>query len=94
MALNQARPWLVAYDIADERQLAHVHRFMLAKGEPMQYSLFRASMSTSQARALRRELERLIDASEDDVRMYPLPAEPEVVRIGRGDLRTEGIVVG
>lgn len=86
MAVGERHPWIVAYDISDRRRLARVHRLMLCRGVPMQLSLFRANMNALEAKALRREIEKLIDPREDDVRLYALPAEPEITQLGRDDL--------
>lgn len=91
MALNQTREWVVAYDISDPRRLGRVHRLMLKNGVPMQKSVFTAMMTPLEARKLRDKLAVLIDAKADDVRMYPLPAKPEITRLGRTDLRSGGV---
>ena len=69
MALNAERCWIVAYDIADPKRLGRVYRLMLKRGIPQQRSVFRATMSTIQARRLRDELAVLIDRRADDVRI-------------------------
>jgi CRISPR-associated protein Cas2 len=84
MALNDTRDWIIAYDISDPKRLGRVYRLMLKRAMPQQRSVFRASMSTLQARKLRAELAALIDRREDDVRLYALPATPEIIRIGMG----------
>lgn len=84
MALNTTREWIIAYDISDPRRLGRVYRLMLKRAMPQQRSVFKASMNTVQARKLRDELAALIDCREDDVRLYALPAAPEIIRIGLG----------
>lgn len=84
MALNTTREWIIAYDISDPRRLGRVYRLMLKRAIPQQRSVFKASMNTVQARKLRLELAALIDCREDDVRLYALPAAPEIIRIGLG----------
>ena len=85
MALNAKRSWIVAYDISDPKRLGRVYRLMLKRGIPQQRSVFRTTMTTNEARRLRAELAALIDRKADDVRMYPLPDTPEIIRIGCGD---------
>ena len=84
MALNDARDWIIAYDISDPKRLGRVYRLMQKRAIPQQRSVFRANMSTVQARELRDELKQLIDVRKDDVRLYALPATPEIIRIGQG----------
>jgi CRISPR-associated protein Cas2 len=91
MALNQARDWIIAYDISSPRRLARVHRHMVKHAIPLQKSVFMATMTVAQARKLRGELNALIDPKADDIRMYPLPANAEIIRLGRNDLKSAGL---
>ena len=91
MALNDQHEWIVAYDIADPRRLGRVHRYMVKRAIPIQKSIFQATMSTAQMLKLRLDLAQLIDASADDIRMYPLPAHLEIVRLGRLDIVARGV---
>lgn len=84
MALNAKRSWIIAYDISDPKRLARVYRLMLKRGIPQQRSVFRATITTSEARKLLVELARLINNVADDVRLYPLPDTPEIIRLGKG----------
>ena len=84
MALNAKRSWIIAYDISDPKRLARVYRLMLKRGIPQQRSVFRATITTSEARKLLAELARLINIVADDVRLYPLPDTPEIIRLGKG----------
>ncbi len=90
MALNKVRDWIVAYDIRDPKRLVRVHRYMIKHAEPLQRSVFMARMSTLDLLLLREGLAELIDPRQDDIRMYPLPAHLEIVRLGRQDLRVDG----
>lgn len=90
MALNDVHDWIVAYDIRDERRLVRVHRYMVKHAVPLQRSVFQARMSTRDLLLLRAGLAELIDPKQDDVRMYPLPARMDIVRLGRQDLRADG----
>lgn len=91
MAVNTERDWLIAYDITDPKRLLRVHRYLSQHAMAQQYSVFRACMSTTQLRRVKTGLARLIDPSEDDVRMYPLPAQADVARLGRLDLQARGV---
>lgn len=90
MAVNEVRDWIVAYDICDERRLVRVHRYMVKHAVPLQRSVFQARMSTLELLLLREELAELIDPKQDDIRMYPLPARMDIVRLGRQDLQADG----
>jgi len=91
MAVNDCREWIVAYDIADPKRLGRVHRYMVKRAIPLQKSVFQTSMSTVQLLKLRQGLSALIDPKADDIRMYPLPAHPEIVRLGRMDIAASGV---
>jgi CRISPR-associated protein Cas2 len=93
MTLNAEREWIIAYDIANPKRLVRVHRFMCKHAIAQQHSVFKATLSTAQMRKLKEELAQLIDPKEDDVRLYPLPAQPEIVRLGRLDVASRGIFV-
>ena len=64
---------------------------MLKKGIPLQKSVFMTAMTPAQARRLRLQLEKLIHWTEDDIRLYPLPGTPEIIQLGRSDLRSAGV---
>ena len=72
MSLNQTAQWLVIYDIANPRRLAHVFKYLKKEGVPMQYSVFSVDASNAKMGALIAHLGTLIDRHEDDVRAYRL----------------------
>jgi CRISPR-associated protein Cas2 len=83
MSLNQARNWLIAYDIANPARLKHVHRKLRDHAVPVQYSVFAARCSAARVGDIRALLARLIDKREDDVRFYPIPAPAQLFVLGR-----------
>lgn len=83
MAIHRPRLCLVCYDIADPRRLGKVHRHLREQGLPLQYSVFSVRLSQRQQAALLAELAGLIDADEDDVRLYPLPDAGERIHLGQ-----------
>jgi CRISPR-associated protein Cas2 len=96
MALNQPRNWLIAYDIANPRRLRRVHRFLCGHAVPVQYSVFATRGSPMKLGLIRAGLAEIVDAEEDDVRVYPVPepanlavfgkkALPEGLRVIEGD---------
>lgn len=76
--------YLVCYDIADSGRLQRVCRFMKGIGLHLQYSVFLCRLSWRELVGLKVALEHLIEPSEDDVRIYPLPSRSLVFALGRG----------
>lgn len=83
MSFTEPRAWLISYDIADPARLRRVHAFLKSHAVPVQYSVFLARLSQRRLAWLLGELGRLIAHDEDDVRAYPIPADCEVVTLGR-----------
>ena len=84
--LNQHRGWLIAYDVADRKRVARLHRSVRGFALPVQHSLFYFECTSRQ---LQRQIEAIahqIDPREDDVRVYPVPASPRLWVFGRGGL--------
>ncbi len=83
MALNQARTYLIAYDITSPRRLRRVYRLLREHAVPVQYSVFAARCSAAALGSIRVEIAGLIAAREDDVRFYPVPEPASLVVFGR-----------
>lgn len=83
--------YLVCYDIADNGRLARVYRMMKDCGLHLQLSVFLCSLAWPELGELKRALCELIDESQDDVRIYPLPSGAAVVALGQGDRVPEGV---
>jgi CRISPR-associated protein Cas2 len=65
--------YLVTYDIADDRRREDVATVLSGYGPRVQLSVFECELATKRAAAeLRARLRTLIDAAEDQVRIYPL----------------------
>jgi len=74
---------LIAYDIRDPRRLGQVFRFLKGAAIPIQYSVFlQIEASRREMADVEERLIQLLDANEDDVRIYPLPTGCEAIRIG------------
>ncbi len=73
MADNLNGLYLVAYDIADSRRLARVHRVLKQQGLPVQYSVFTVVLKRKPLLHLLERINTLINQREDDVRCYRLP---------------------
>jgi len=92
MALNDPRNWLIAYDIADPRRLRRVHRFLSTQAVPVQYSVFATRLTPMKTGMMRTGLAQIIDESDDDVRIYPVPEPADLAVFGRKAL-PEGLSV-
>ena len=80
------RNWLIGYDITNPRRLGRVHRAMIRRATPIEYSIF---LFVGNERGLAECLAAvagLIDPDTDDVRCYPLPSRGLQERIGRATL--------
>lgn len=73
MANNQRHLYLVAYDIADPKRLARVHRILKQQGLPVQYSVYMVVLKRKSLLHMLECVETLIDKHNDDVRCYRLP---------------------
>lgn len=89
MAINQAVNWILAYDIANPRRLGRVHRAIKKIGIPLQYSLWIIKENGAGIERIKRELLALIDPRADDIRIYRIPADPEIIQLGRSLLAEE-----
>ncbi len=76
MSLDQSL-YLVAYDISDPKRLNEVHRYLKKLGLPLQYSVFLLRLTPKQKQQVVWRLNRLIHPRYDDVRIYPLPQNPD-----------------
>ena len=65
--------YLITYDIADDRRREDVATLLSGYGPRVQLSVFECELrSRREAAGLRAKLRALIDAIEDQVRIYPL----------------------
>ena len=92
MALNQARNWLIAYDIVDPRRLRRAYRYLCEHAVPVQYSVFATRAAPMKLGIIRAGLVSIVDAGDDDVRMYPVPEPANLVVYGKKAL-PEGLRV-
>lgn len=76
-------PHVVAYDIADPKRLGRVHRYLKKFAIPLQYSVFLVELDAAGRDKLLAKLRTLIHPKQDDVRIYPLPDQPEWVALGK-----------
>ena len=83
MAIHAPQLFLLAYDIADPRRLARVHRTVKRQGLPLQYSVFLIADTPAVLDGLLAELDDIIDPRADDIRVYPLPTRLDADSYGR-----------
>lgn len=83
MSHNQTQPWLVVYDISDPKRLARVFKTLKKAGTPVQYSVFAVDATAMGMGTLMAAIAKLIDAREDDVRAYRLPANGWRAELGK-----------
>jgi CRISPR-associated protein Cas2 len=76
-------PHIIAYDIANPKRLGRVHRYLKKMALPLQYSVFLIELDAERRDKIIRHLGTLIHDKQDDVRIYPLPDQPEWVMLGK-----------
>ena len=89
---TEQRNWLIAYDIADPRRLARVHRHLKRYAIPVQYSVFVFQGSQIMLERVLDGIQERIEPTADDVRAYHLPHRCEVAMLGRQYL-PDGVVL-
>ena len=73
LALASTMLYLIAYDIADDGRRKDVATLLSGYGPRVQLRVFECELrSRREAATLRAKLRKLIDALEDQVRIYPL----------------------
>ena len=85
--------YIVCYDIRDPRRLARVYKLMKGRGLHIQYSVFHCRLTCPNLFELKEKLAGLIDEDNDDVRIYPLPAEEKIIIMGCGDRVPAGVEI-
>lgn len=64
--------FLLSYDIAHPRRLQKLHKYLLGKGIPIQYSIFYLQLSQEELDDIESNVKTIIHRYEDDVRIYPI----------------------
>lgn len=88
---REMKNWIIGYDITSPRRLIRVHRAMVSRATPIEYSIFLFCGNEHALEECLQTVTDLLDARTDDVRCYPLPQRGLQERIGRATL-PEGIV--
>lgn len=85
--------YLIGYDISDEKRLQKIYRRMLKFATPLQYSVFLFEGSKQHLDEGMKNVLKVFNAKEDDLRIYPLSANTKQWQLGKSSL-PEGIVWG
>jgi len=80
---GKAAAHLVCYDIRDPVRLNRVHRLVSRWAVMIQYSVYYFHGDDEKVQALCSALRTLIDEKQDDVRIYPLGAQPKWHMMGK-----------
>ena len=64
--------WIICYDIPDDKRRRKIQKLLEGYGRRAQYSVFECEIDLNKLKRLEKQLTRLIDETEDDVRIYPL----------------------
>ena len=83
--------YLIGYDIADAKRLGRIHRRMVNFATPLQYSVFLLEGSETLLKQCLAQVMPIFHKKEDDLRIYPLPANSQQWQIGKPSL-PEGII--
>lgn len=82
---NPARKfYVISYDIPEDRRRGKVHKLLTGYGTWVQYSVFECFLTDKELVQLKGKLGKLIQASDDKVRIYSLcqPCLAKVEAIG------------
>jgi CRISPR-associated protein Cas2 len=85
MTLAHIQIWVIAYDSPSNRRRRKLAKLLEGYGVRVQWSVFECELRPDQLQRLQRALERLIVATEDSVRLWPLPerSRSKGIQLGR-----------
>jgi CRISPR-associated protein Cas2 len=77
---------VVSYDVPDTPRRTRLHKLLKGYGVAVQRSVFECDVGPAQLAALLQRARRLIEADDDDLRIYPLCARchDAVTHVGPG----------
>lgn len=64
--------WVICYDIPDDKRRRKIQKILEGYGRRVQYSVFECEISNAKLERLHKQLRRVINEQEDDIRFYPL----------------------
>lgn len=85
MSSLRQQVWVIAYDSPSNRRRRKVAKLLEGYGLRVQWSVFECHLRQDQLEHLQRRLRRLIVATEDSVRLWPVPERScaQVVQLGK-----------
>jgi len=72
MSQIKEKYYIIAYDISDKKRLTQVHRVVKEYAMSLQHSVFIAPFSVLLLDEMVLRLKKIINPSQDDIRIYPL----------------------
>jgi CRISPR-associated protein Cas2 len=88
--MSSTTPLLLCYDIKDPKRLQRVHKCAKKVGMPLQYSVFYLEMNNADVTQLLNQLSRLIDVTQDDIKIYAISRFDDIEFLG-ASLLADGI---
>ncbi|MFN4071641.1 MAG: CRISPR-associated endonuclease Cas2 [Thermus caldifontis] len=87
------RLYAIAYDIPDDSRRVKLANLLKSYGERVQLSVFECYLDEGLLEDLRQRARRLLDLTEDALRIYPVSGEVQVLGLGRvGEMESFGVV--
>lgn len=78
----RSKQYIICYDICDEKRLSKIHRYLIKKAMPIQYSVFYAELTPSQVEQIVEDLIYL-HHTQDDIRIYTVKNFKQSIFIGK-----------
>ncbi|MDI6697467.1 MAG: CRISPR-associated endonuclease Cas2 [Candidatus Saccharicenans sp.] len=85
------QPYVIAYDITEDRRLTRICRYLKGKGLHLQKSVFFCILNKEELKEIISELKGMIDPCTDDVRIYPVLGEFKTVALGNNEILPPGV---
>ena len=83
--------FLIAYDIADNKRVAKLGRFLSKVGVRIEYSIFYVKAAKDEMTEIAMKITNIIDTEMDDVRIYEI--EDYGIALGNADLLDEMFLI-
>ena len=83
--------FLIAYDIADNKRVAKLGRFLSKFGVRIEYSIFYVKAAKDEMTEIAMKISDIIDTEMDDVRIYEI--EDYGIALGNADLLDEMFLI-
>ena len=64
--------YIICYDICNSKRLQKIHKTVVQYALPLQYSVYYARLSIKMLEELISKFNRIINVTEDDIRIYPV----------------------